>query len=575
MSIAEIEAYLEDKKRSAAFPDIDEKSTCVTTRLFPHQLSSVHDMEYMERYRRLYKPGDERSAMTINTQVGVLGDIPGYGKSLSVVSLLARDRKYGEWRSDEGYVTQTPQFRNEVFKAELATKYTKINENLLLASTSIIKQWQDYLSQSNLKVYTIIDKKSLDGFSPNANDVVIVSPSFYNKLMDKVEDLGNFAWRRMIYDEPISTRVPAMKFPVAGFYWMITASWVDIERFMVGRKCRFLWRLFSCFESSDNIKKFVLVKNDDNYVKDSFAMPKTTIKSHNCATNRVLGAVINHIDPEVATMIQAGNVKGALEALGSDESDSLIDAVSRQHSRDLAVVQSRIDLYTSLGESKRAEKWEQKKADIQQKISQLKEKCSELEKEDCSICYSQLENPVLLPCCQHLFCGQCILTWTQSRKTCPMCRAQVEYKKVVEIKSQGTASERAPKPHLKTKCEIIQDIVLETRTDSIKRVIIFSSYDESFASIRNYLNDIGVEFVEFNGTAATKTKRLNEFKKGIKPVIFINSKTNCAGMNIQDTTDIILYHDMCDTVYEQIVGRANRIGREKDLTVHKFCDSRV
>jgi hypothetical protein len=35
-------------------------------------------------------------------------------------------------------------------------------------------------------------------------------------------------------------------------------------------------------------------------------------------------------------------------------------------------------------------------------------------------------------------------------------------------------------------------------------------------------------------------------------------------------TDIILYHEMPSDIREQVVGRALRIGREEDLTVHNL-----
>ena len=51
-------------------------------------------------------------------------------------------------------------------------------------------------------------------------------------------------------------------------------------------------------------------------------------------------------------------------------------------------------------------------------------------------------------------------------------------------------------------------------------------------------------------------------------MIFLNSNFNGAGINLQEATDIILYHEMPLNVQNQIIGRANRIGRTEALNVH-------
>ena len=45
---------------------------------------------------------------------------------------------------------------------------------------------------------------------------------------------------------------------------------------------------------------------------------------------------------------------------------------------------------------------------------------------------------------------------------------------------------------------------------------------------------------------------------------------NGAGINLEMATDIILYHEMPLAIREQVIGRALRIGRKEDLTVHNL-----
>ena len=58
------------------------------------------------------------------------------------------------------------------------------------------------------------------------------------------------------------------------------------------------------------------------------------------------------------------------------------------------------------------------------------------------------------------------------------------------------------------------------------------------------------------------------FKSGKIPVLFLNSTFNGAGLNLTESTDIILCHQMTESQETQIIGRANRIGRTEKLNVH-------
>jgi SNF2 family DNA or RNA helicase len=65
-----------------------------------------------------------------------------------------------------------------------------------------------------------------------------------------------------------------------------------------------------------------------------------------------------------------------------------------------------------------------------------------------------------------------------------------------------------------------------------------------------------------------RKKQLEKFQNGDATVAFLNSRTDSSGINMQETTDIILYHKMDENITKQIIGRANRIGRKNSLRVH-------
>jgi SNF2 family DNA or RNA helicase len=76
-----------------------------------------------------------------------------------------------------------------------------------------------------------------------------------------------------------------------------------------------------------------------------------------------------------------------------------------------------------------------------------------------------------------------------------------------------------------------------------------------------------ITYTTLNGSQARISKVLNEFKEGKYRVLFLNARNMGAGLNIDSATHVMLYHRMSAELEDQIVGRANRLGRSSPLTV--------
>ena len=73
------------------------------------------------------------------------------------------------------------------------------------------------------------------------------------------------------------------------------------------------------------------------------------------------------------------------------------------------------------------------------------------------------------------------------------------------------------------------------------------------------------------GTTDAKQKYIREFKAGMLQVLFLNARFDGTGINLPETTDIILYHKISSPNLEnQVLGRALRLGRTHPLTVHRL-----
>ena len=102
------------------------------------------------------------------------------------------------------------------------------------------------------------------------------------------------------------------------------------------------------------------------------------------------------------------------------------------------------------------------------------------------------------------------------------------------------------------------------------RFIVFSSWDETFDIIKKVFSEHDISFMELNGHKSTREKKLQEFREGKYSVIFLNSRFNGAGINLEFVSDIIIYHEMQEMLETQVIGRALRIGRDRPLNVHNL-----
>ncbi len=193
---------------------------------------------------------------------------------------------------------------------------------------------------------------------------------------------------------------------------------------------------------------------------------------------------------------------------------------------------------------------------------------------DCLICHDSIETPVLVTCCQTLYCAECLLTWAYAGagrtsgaavRNCPACRSG-EYR-VERIAVPGGEARRREAPargRVPTKTDVVLQIVAAARGG----VMLYSSHLVGLRRAMGALRAAGHKTEEVKGQSRTRDKRLRDFARGDTKVLALDATLNCAGIDLQSVSDIIIYHDMPESVKEQIVGRGHRVNRDAALTVH-------
>ena len=341
----------------------------VKINLFRHQLASVYQMEKLEREQVVHK-----NNRIIETKIGIQSDPTGYGKTISMIALIARDKM--EWDLSVPFIHEyTITESAGLIKSRNVKRLDKIPTTLILMSSSIIHQWEKELKYTNLKVSVLTNKNNIDTIDPWNYDVVLVTPTMYNRLIGL---FSKIAWKRFIFDEPGHLKVPSMKQVYAGFVWLISATPSAITPHH--RNCRnsFMKDIISTgwWDFETNFSGMI-IRNNLDFVKSSFAMPSTHYYYHNCY-QPIFNAVHGFISVNVSTMIEAGNIEGAIIALGGNKTSNIIDLVKRKKVEELEEIETKIRIYTIRNDQERMNEWVVRKDKIMVQIEELDKKFAAL-----------------------------------------------------------------------------------------------------------------------------------------------------------------------------------------------------
>jgi len=539
------------------YPKVDQHKDW-KIKLFDHQLTAIHRLELRERTKKIIDDNIE-----IETNIGIFADPTGYGKTLSVCGLLSRNKmKWDTSKSiNKSLITEN---KGDSMFVNIKKKYSyaKIKTTLLLVNQSIIKQWESELKLLNVK-YVVLDKRKLvDDVDVTKHDLVITIPTMYNRLVAKYH---NIYWKRFIFDEPVNINVPRMSTIRAGYYWLITATPTQLRN--ISYSSQHMIRNVFNYYLEPSTTKYLIVKNDLDYVKRSYTFPETIRVEHECY-QPLYNMCRNHTDTETADMISAGNILGAIRRLGGNETSNIFDLIKQRLKNKIEDLNHSLSVATRQNNRNNIERYTGRIKTVEKQITEIRDKYTERLDGECSICLSKLDKPVLITCCQNIMCGSCILQWTKSHNSCPLCRSATRPDSLIYIKNRNESPSTKHKVRRKlTKPETILEIINNNKDG---KFMIFSNYSETFKNIYNVLQTNRISFKELKGQTSTRTRILSKFKEGSIKVLFLNSQSNGAGINLQEATDIILYHHLSEDLETQVIGRANRIGRKDKLYIHQL-----
>ena len=538
--------------------------------LMEHQKTAVYAMLDLEKTQNVtienctaYTGAPKK--LNINTNIGILGDKIGSGKSYMIIALLLNDSK----------PAYNPSLNNAISKyinvkiVEKDNYYIKLKSNLLIVPHKLVSQWETFLTYApsiNSCLYN--DKMDINTVTSDIYDVIMIPCVLVDKFITKVNVLLNKpVWNRIIIDEIDSIKLPKTIPLLFNFMWLMTGTPNGIvynNKIVLGSLIGANW-----------VIDYITVKNNKEFVEESLKLPIPKRIIHKCHTPNEIRIVKDFIPKNIINMINAGNSDGAIKLLNYNEntSNNIIKIVTANIQRaietkeqELETANKNITKYKkNIGKQeelhKKIEQLTRIITRLQQKYKDIETKISSYNESMCPICMDDLSKPTVINCCKTVYCFDCLMVTSASNNLCPHCRKYIN-KNNIHILGDNSKSHNTT---LRNKIDILLEIIIKNPKG---KILVFSDYNETFNKIEGILDARNISYSNLKGTGAQINKILINFGEGDIRVLLLNASNFGAGMNIQSATDVIIYHRFTKETEDQIIGRAHRFGRDINNTVN-------
>lgn len=599
---------------------VSKQSEIIKIKLKQHQCSLINYCRTLEESskKKICIP----NKVSFKTKIGIIGDVVGSGKTLSILAIIAENPEL------KNFLPHTYNNQHMTFCEEIDVSVRWSPYNIIVVPHTIFLQWSDTIKKyTSLNFYGINNKKSLEKFEDifsddissneyqefSKNKIILISSSKYNQFCNigvRHWNTYRMTFSRVIFDEADSIKIPACHDINASFVWFVTSSYhtllcpygtvkysnnQGVVRDDYSYTDGFINRIVThginntgfikttmvdlTRQAASKFIKYIFVKNSEDFVKKSFTLPDYIMNVIECKMPYYLTVLNNNISQDIINHINAGDIKGAIEKFGCETAENeheLIKEITKDLQQKLDNKKIELDMKLRMTYSNKKAKEEailRVELGIKHytdKINSIKEKLDETSR--CVICYSdEVENPTVSPCCNTKYCCKCISKWIATNPNCPFCRNQLSYSSLIVVCDK---KKEVKIDNLLSKIDNLKKIIESRIKDPNFKMLIFSDFSNSFNGIVSLLSDFNLKYSEIMGHSSSVNKTLKRFKENVDDkidVLLLNSKFCASGINLENSTDIVIYHSMCDDKTTQVIGRGQRPGRTQPLNVWKLC----
>lgn len=332
--------------------------------------------------------------------------------------------------------------------------------------------------------------------------------------------------------------------------------------------------------------KILILKNDPEYVKASFMLEEPARYYVVCDYDRNLFIVKDYVSAEVLNRLSAGDIKGAIEKIDCEKvnsNDNLVELVTKDISNNLHNAKLELQMKQSIVYSSKKSK-EDSIARSQEKVFELESKINNIRhkimNEDiCPICYDKVVNTTVTPCCNTKYCLECItMCATTGNSSCPFCRAELKMNDLIILTDTENIGGGEKASILKDKIFALRNIIASGMKNPNFKLLIFADYDASFDNLLSLLSEFNLKYFMIKGSSSSISKNIDNYKSTDQhninkiDVLLLNSNHCGSGINLENTSDLVIYHDMTDSKITQVIGRAQRPGRTSKLNIWRLLN---
>ena len=612
----DIENVIDDQSILANQPEL------IKTKLYDYQAATLYHAINFEKNKKI-NIQDDGKEIIIKTNMGVIANKVGSGKSLIALSLINNEEL-----KQNNYICSFVS-NNNLLKEYIKTDYIYyLKLNLIVVPHNLINQWEGYIVNDTEFKYSILAKKKdvqnifgditldeniepieekklecinrLKTFIEN-KQILLISSTFFIYFVNLLYYYGlekEICFERIFYDEADSINLSNNKKLEAKFYWFISSSENNLKK--PNAEFRYIktkidsdpkyirYRLIkdggiskngfikNSFESIKNYDRSnnIYLKCDENFINNSLKIPKPIINIVKVKNPYILNILGKYASRDIKKLIAEGDILGAIQKLNCNYNpqQDIIKIFTEKIENQLEDKINLLELVEKkkeITEDDRTKKIEKIKDEIQslkEKISYICERIQD--KQICPISGDEIINETYTPCCKKCFELENIISWLEIKTNCPICRENLKPEQMfVRNKEKNKKNSETIKP--KTKYEEVINII---STNNKKRILIFSENNNTFEVLEKELKKINVKYDILNGNNNRVNKILTNYREDTSEtrIILMNIKNYGCGLNLENTTDIILMHSINELLEKQVIGRAQRNGRNNQLNIWKI-----
>ena len=598
------------------YESLPEQPTDLQIPLYKHQLASL---------KRCYEMEDSdleetESGAIFNYKIGYLADPVGSGKSFVMLGLICsrpkltgRTTYFTTGTYQDGFFSIRNDFKNKLSENP---SVLCIDSNLLVLPHGLVKQWSNIIKQyapslkfttiegKNLKKIDRKDKEQLQAFFDEliTNTIIIVKDTIivdFTNLLKEIQlsvlDKG-LLFSRTIIDEvdTIKKEISIFGTKECGPRFDYQTREVSYSKFFI--KSEFVWFVSSSISNignsngrfvseltnhikynTNNLYKCITIKNSNEVIQQSFKLPPINEKSIICRRlHNIKNILSGFISSDIMDMINADSMDEAMKKLGETcqitDEPNIVALITKKiqveiHNKKIELEFAEKKIYSSANAKEESiNRINKSIQECETKIALIEERING--ENICNICFDTPDNKVILNCCQHLFCLNCILKWLNQNPSCAYCRAKLQDKDIIVVDQKAKKQcEKKKKAELPTKMEELMKLV---SNQDQKKFLIFANYDGSFNKIMEEFKKTSIKFSLLKGSSQHISKVIDQYKTGDTNIILLNGQHFGSGFNLENTTDIILYHTMPADIEMQAIGRGQRFGRTQPLNVWRL-----